>query len=197
MSRLTIFAVLIPFVLISCATTTLTGAWKEPSFNTPIKNVLIVGIGNEESTRRIFEEIISKDIIKAGVPAVQSIKYFTSHKKINKKSLQPLIKKYKFDTVIVVTLAASSRDKRYKGTSDPDRFKSMYGQYGMFNSYSGNRKHYNPSETVSIEINMYETKQAKLVWAIATDTFLPEDYNKEIQTISDLMIKNLKEQKLL
>jgi len=192
-----LFALFIPLFLASCAATSVTGTWKEASYNKPIKKILVIGLAKNIANRRIFEETLSKDFIKAGKSAEVSTKYFSDIKKINKKSLAPIVKKGKYDTVIIARVISIDKQSSYVPSAYPSGYDSMYGYYGRVSPYYMDQGYYVQNEIVSIEINMYETQKAKLVWAITTETFAPDNINDEVKEISDIIIKKLAEQKFL
>ncbi len=196
LSRL--ITLVISLLLTSCAATTITGSWKEVSYNKPIKNILVIGLSNNKTNRRIFEEILSQDIIETGKNASVSTKYFSDIKNISKKTLAPIVKKAHFDTVIIARVVSINKEQRHVPSSYPTNYGSMYGYYGRVSPYYSDNTNYMATNTiVSLEVNMYETSNAKLVWAITTETFEPGNVNKEVQKISEIIIKKLKEQKLL
>jgi len=190
-------------LLTSCAATSVTGTWKEASYNKPIKKVLVIGLGKKDekvkskSARRIFEDTISKDIKNAGAQAQVSLKYFNDNKTINKKTLAPIVKKEHFDTVLIARIVAVDKENRYVATGYPNSYSSMYGYYGQVSPYYREAGYYVQNTIVSLEINLYETKSAKLIWAITTETFEPDNINKEIQKLSTIIIDELKKEKLL
>jgi hypothetical protein len=94
-------------------------------------------------------------------------------------------------------MVSADKQKRYVPTNYPTHYNSLYGYYDNVSPYYRDQGYYVENTIVSIEINMYETKSAKLIWAITTETFEPKNINKEVAEISQLIIKELTKEKLL
>lgn len=63
--------------MLSCSSTKLVSSWKNP--DNPIfeaNKVLVVGLTNDVSTRRVFESQLSASLEKEGVIAVRSVDFF-------------------------------------------------------------------------------------------------------------------------
>lgn len=192
-----ITSLFIPLLLASCAATSITGTWKEESYTQPIKNILIIGLSKKETNRRIFEDTLSNDIIKAGKKAARSVKYIDDIKGINKESLKPIIKRGNFDTILIGRVVSIDKESRYIASDVyPSNYNSLYGYYGHVSPYY-NQGYIVQDTIVSLEFNIYETKNEKLVWALTTETFEPGNINKEIKKISEIIVKELQKQKLL
>ncbi len=187
----------LPFLLVSCASTSITGTWKEASYNTPIKKILVIGLSKNATNRRIFEDTLSQDFRDEGKKAVTSVHYFSDYKKINKLSLKPIVRKENIDTVIVARVVHIGKENQYIPSSYPASYNSFDNYYGRISPYYKDQGYYVSNTTVSLEINMYETQTAKLIWAITTETFEPKNINKEIKILSAIIIKELKKDNLL
>jgi len=176
----------------------LTGTWKEPSYTETVDNVLVIGLAENQGNRRIFEDSMSSAFKKAGKQATPSSKYFEDIREISKESVTPVVKDNKFDAVIVVRLLAISKEQRYVPSAYPAHYNNFYGYYGHVGVSHYNDPSYYVEETkVSLEINLYETANAKLIWAISTDTFSPDNVNKEINKLVDVIMENLKKDGLI
>ncbi|MFV1983295.1 MAG: hypothetical protein ACC657_07110 [Thiohalomonadales bacterium] len=192
-----IISLFLPLLLASCAATSVTGTWKEANYNKPIKKILVIGLTKEPANRRIFEDTLSQGIRDAGQEAQVSVKYFTDTKKISKETLAPIVKKENIDTVIIGRVVAVNKENQYVASGYPSSYNSMYGYYGRVSPYYGSGGYYVENTIVSLEFNLYETTNAKLVWALTTETFQPGNINKEIAKISKLIVKELTKEKLL
>ncbi|MFV2059460.1 MAG: hypothetical protein ACC653_02180 [Gammaproteobacteria bacterium] len=184
-------------LLASCASTSVTGSWKDASYNKPAKHILVVAFAKKEASRRIFEDTLTKDLIKAGVKADISVKFFPEVNKINKKTLAPIVKKENYDMVFVARVISVDKETRYVPSGYPSNYYSMYGYSGYASSYYRDPGYTVQDTIVSLEFNLYETSGAKLIWALTTETFQPDKINKEIASLSEIIIKKLKEDKFI
>ncbi len=49
----------------------------------------------------------------------------------------------------------------------------------------------------SVETNLYETTEGRLIWSAISETFDPDDALKVSESISEVLVKNLSEQGFL
>src|SRR5215475_8176370 len=62
--------------LASCASTTLQSTWMDPSFTGgPFKKVFVMGLAPNETSRRVFEDIMVARLQAAGVQAVPAYQF--------------------------------------------------------------------------------------------------------------------------
>jgi len=174
-----------------------TGTWKDAEYTKPIQNILVIGLGENKGRRRSFENTLSTAFNQAGKKAAPSFTFFDDISKISKESVAPIVKEKQFDAVIVARVISVEKDKRYIPTSYPATYNSFYGYYNRVGTAYYNNGYYVDDTLVSLEVNLYETGNAKLIWAITTETFLPENINKEIKTLTKLIISDLKKTGLL
>jgi len=184
-------------LLSSCASTYVTGTWKDENYTKPVSNVLVIGLGENQSRRRSFEDTLSTMFKKAGKEASPSAKYFEDIREISKESVGPLVNKENFDAVIVARILNIDKTQRYIPSAYPAHYNSFYGYYGRVGGAYYEPGQYVQDTLVSLEINLYETTNAKLIWAITTETFLPDNINKEINKLSELIMGNLEKEGLL
>jgi len=71
--RIALVATVLLAALCGCATTELTNTWKDPQYNGgPVKKIMVVGISNQASVRRTFEDTFAEILKANGVEAVPS-----------------------------------------------------------------------------------------------------------------------------
>ena len=71
--RIPLVATVLLAALCGCATTELTNTWKDPAYQGgPVKKIMVVGISNQASVRRTFENAFAEALRANGVEAVPS-----------------------------------------------------------------------------------------------------------------------------
>ena len=71
--RIPLLATVLLAALCGCATTELTNTWKDPQYRGgPVKKIMVVGISNQASARRTFEDAFTEILKANGVEAVPS-----------------------------------------------------------------------------------------------------------------------------
>jgi len=192
--------VLIPaiaFLLSSCASTYVTGTWKDANYSRPVQKVMVIGLGENASRRRMFEDSLASAFIKAGKQAVPSTNFFDDIREISKESVIPITKENSIDAVIVARMISVDKEQRFVPSAYPAHYNSFGGYYGRVGGYYNDPGYYVQDTLVSLEINLYETGNAKLIWAMTTETFSPDNINKEINKLSSLIMSNLTKEGLI
>jgi hypothetical protein len=60
----------------ACQSTTLENSWRDAQYKgPPLKKLLVVGVANQATTRRLFEDGFVKELAEIGVAGVQSYDY--------------------------------------------------------------------------------------------------------------------------
>ncbi len=184
-------------MLSSCASTYVTGSWKDANYTRPVQKVMVIGLGENKGRRRLFEDTLAAAFIKDGKQAVPSANYFDDIREISKETVLPIVKENNIDAVIVARMISVDKEQRFVPSAYPAHYNSFYGYYGRVGGNYYDPGYYVEDTLVSLEINLYETANAKLIWAITTETFSPENINKEINKLSSLIMSNLRKEGLL
>ena len=70
-------------VLAACASTTLRDSWYDPAYPAkPFRKLLVLGVSNNISERRIFEDIMARQVAATGVEAVPGYRYLPDEAKV-------------------------------------------------------------------------------------------------------------------
>lgn len=203
MLRSILISLLVIFMFSGCAATTqLTGSWKEPATSVKINKVLVIGKSDKAAVRRIYEDALVNKLKDRQVNAVASSRVIPIVTEIDRPTVESAVKKGGFDSVLVTKLIDVDKESRYVPGMT---YVIPYNDYYNFYSYYGHRgpglihePGYTYTETiVSLETNLYETKDAKLIWAITTESVNPDKINKDIDKLAELIAKKLEDDDLL
>ncbi len=205
-----VFSFLLISLVFSCATTTKFSAiWGDEEYKKGIKKVLILGLSDKAAVRGSFEDHMVKRLQAQGVSAVASSAILSPEVKLDKETFQLHFKDQGFDAVLVTRLLkVDTTTTNYNNTSysgmyaDPYAYRSgMPGYYGGFYGYYGGAYDYAYSSsysvqslTVRVETNIYETKNAKLIWSGVSKTFNPSGTEDAINSLSKQLAYRLKKQ---
>lgn len=200
------FGVVLITLLSGCASTRLVGTWSEPSYNQKISKILVLGMSKNQTTKRSYESTLASTLRNAGVDAVPAGSIMPSDgdasAEPSKESIKAAIEGKGFDTVLMTRLVSKSEETRYVPGTPYYPMPSPY-YHGMYDYYANVYPAvYSPGylvndTIVNLETNIYEVKDGKLVWAVISESFNPDDINKEIQSLSDVLVKQLKKDGLL
>ena len=170
-------------LLVACEPSTkIEKTWTDPSF-TPAsvsnyKKVLVMGLLNDESTRRIAEDKMVATF--KNITAVQSYLYLRPADTV-RNAVEAKLKQDGFDGVVVMRLTNVDKNEYYvPGTT-------YGGWYGYRYATGG---YYQQDKTYYIETNFYSLQQGKLLWSGTTSSLNPSKLDRGL----DEMINTLKQQ---
>jgi len=187
-------------LLWSCASTDVGGIWKDTQNAMTIQKIFIIGLGDNPDRRQTIEDSLSATFIREGKQAVPSSIYFDNTAMINEKTISPVVNENEINAVIVARIVKEEKEQRNLPAAYPAHYKSFYSYYNRYGQADDkyNEPGYSLKETlVSLEINLYRTSNARLVWALKTETFLAENINREISKISKKIMYKLRQDELL
>ena len=177
-------------LLASCEPATkITKSWTDPSF-TPAtaqsyKKVLVMGLLNDESTRRIAEDKMVAAF--KNVTAVQSYSYLQPAD-TEKEAVEAKLTKDGFDGVVVMRLADVDKSTSYvPGTSYGGWYGYRYGSPG----------YYTEDKTFYVETDFYSLPEKKLLWSGTTSSLNPSKVDKALDDIIATLKAKLQEQGLV
>jgi len=197
-----IIGILFTIYFSGCASTIqLTGSWKESGFINKPNNILVIGISKNSVARRKYEDALVNKLNDRGVNAVTAASIFPTDIKLDRPLIVDAVKKHDFDNVLVTRVVSNDKEVSYvSGTT----YVVPHGSYNNFHNYYGSYGHvvhepgYVYTDTiVSLETNLYETKEDKLIWAITTESVNPNKIDKEIDNLAELIIVQLVEDGLI
>ncbi len=184
---------------ISCASTRIVSSWKDIHHTENLDKVLVVGLSSNEGRRRLFEDTLASQIQKNGVEAVPSHIILPTATEFEREQLEPAIESKGFDAVIVSRLVGVERERRF---IPPSGFVGHH-RHPHYNSFYAFYSHtypvvYSPGylvddTIVSLETNLYnlEGDSDNLIWAIMSETINPDNVNREIRDISEIIVNAL------
>jgi len=185
-------------VLGACVSTSLVNQWKSPEFSgPPVRKVLVVGVTQQASVRRVFEDEFASRLRAAGVEAVPSYTIIAEDGQAEQALLEKAVEEQGADGVLVTRLVKSEQKTQVTpGYYGP----APIGFYGWYSAaWVG---YYEPPmvyqyDVVTSETSLYSPPQSRLVWSGTTETFSPRDVKKETQGFAEVIIGALREHGIL
>jgi hypothetical protein len=208
--HLRVLSVLIALSLqAACTHMKFTEVWIDENHSAhPYRNVLVIGIADTRGNREDFETYFVNQLNAAGVDALASIKILPDTTKIDRESVLAAIDGLGIDSAIV-THMTSIKEEEYVIPSrrigvvyghgyGPGYYNySMYDYYPYVSHYVTLPGYYNTHHTVSLETNLYDISNEKLVWSGKSAQFAPESVDDVIVQLTQLIISDLKKKQLL
>jgi hypothetical protein len=186
---------LIALVISACATRPI-AEWQDESFSGPINNLLIIGVSDQETSRRLFEDTFVKELAAHKVKAISSYRLMPIDQVVSRETVEAAIEGQTVDLVLVTRLLGVEEVQAYHPPSyyPYNRSYSSYYSHGM--QYSG-AGYYDSYEVLTLESNLYDTATQQLVWSMQSENFDPSTPAKVIEQQIGLTIKILSERGLV
>ena len=183
-----------------CATTEITSAWKDPSYQGPPSRIMVIGIAKKPVNRRVFEDEFVRQLKARGTDAFASYTVLSDKLENNHAVIAAKMKEKSADTVLISKLVSKNIVKTYV----PETISTMPTYYGRWPDYYGNGYEtlYTPGYMVEdefayVETNLYDTRDDKLIWSAASETLINGSDQQLIKSFIRVMVDKMVEQKLL
>ena len=159
-----------------------------------------------EVRRRIFEDSLVSKLQAEEISAYPSNQFHESVDQMDEEEVEALIKERGIEAVIVTRLLNLEREEI---VVPPSTTVSSYPSYGRpyYDSWYGYYSHgygvtHDPGYTyekvtVSLETNLYDAANGKLIWSGQSDTYNPDSTQDVFGPTTDIIVDELVYQKLL
>lgn len=197
-------------LLSACSSTRIVDSWKNKeiaSFNP--KKVLVVGITDNLTARKLFEEKLKNALILRDIYAVESMAVidngFTTSKK-SEEEIDKMIKKIAnegFDTVMITSVKGVEERVNYSTYYYPtigyrwSRFGRYYYWYQDIYYTPQYYDHYKVYHVETIIYNINEDDTKSLVWVGALNLVDPQKINTAVNDYVNSIIKQLERENLV
>ena len=188
----------------SCATSSLVATWHDDNYSgvDALDNVLIIAVTNDETIKRLYEDIFVEKLVESGIRAQASYKLSESDIKPDRESMQKAIDESGAGALLITRYLGTDVKEHYHPPqrtmlwSDP-YYSRYYRYYPM--AY---REVYSPGytvtvTTVSLESNLYDTRTGKLIWSVRSESVNPSMTRKYVKELVSLCVNDLKKNNLM
>lgn len=176
------------FVLLaSCASVSVTNQWRDPSWSgPPATNVLVIGVARSDTTRRLFEDTFTRELIAAGVRASASYAQIPPGEGGSEK-LGNLVKSTGSDAVLVTRMLRV--EDRINVSPGAGGYRGFYGWYG---GAWASTPTVTQTTIVTLETSVWDPRTDKLVWTVTTQGVASNNVPKATITLAKTLIPKLK-----
>ena len=205
----------------SCSNTKLTDTWSDPRNTASYKDIMVVGVGESEQNRRVYESYFVTDFQEKGIKALASytlISHADGQKLDGEKAsfrsiIKSAIKGSDIDAVLISHVARIDEEEVYRPSLatlppvySPTTYQSTYVETSNSSMYSYHASvttnvqqpgYFTVGRTYTIQSNLYDVHTEELVWTSRSRTFAPETVEQITQEISELVIDDLISRKLI
>lgn len=192
--------ILIAIFITACATTRLTSAWKDPSYQGQPHKIMVIGVAKKAVNKRIFEDEFVRQLKARGTDAVASYTVMPDAKQNDHSVIAAKMKEQGADAVLIARLASKKTVQTYV----PGNIYSPPQYYGNWRDYYGYgyQTMYNPGymseeEYALMETNLYDAGNDKLIWSAASETELMGSDQNQIKSYINVMVNTMADHKLV
>jgi len=194
------FGMLILMFITACATTTLTSAWKDPSYQGQPHKIMVIGVAKKPANKRIFEDEFVRQLKARGTNAFASYTVMADAKQGDHAVISAKMKEQGADAVLISRMASKKTVHTYVPGSVAYR-PAYYNNWRDYYGY-GYQAVYMPGymaedEYALMEINLYDARNDKLIWSALSETELEGSDQNQIISYIGVMVNSMADQKLL
>ena len=193
----------VALLLYSCASTNLTATWHDQSYagNNALRDVLVIAVTEEETSRRLYEDGFVAKLGESGVRGIPSYSLQVSDIKPTKQAVQTAVAMADARFVLI-TRHLSTDEKQHYSPPEPIYVDPYYSSMHLYYPLAYREVRYRPGytytvTTVAIESNLYDTQTEKLIWSAQSKSVDPNMSKSFFDGLVDVFAKDLKEKKLL
>ncbi len=176
-------------VITACATGPI-AEWQDDNFSGPVDNLLIIGVSDQETNRRLFEDSFVKELAAVKVRAIPSYRVMSTDETVSRETVEKAIEGQNIDSVLVTRLLGIEEVQAYHPPSYYPYNRSYSSYYSHSMQYSG-PAYYENYKVLTLETNLYDTRTQQLVWSMQSESFDPSTPSKAIEQQINLTIKTL------
>jgi hypothetical protein len=181
--------------LISCGPSTkIVKSWSEPGASVSKSNpnkVLAIALVKDETTRRIIEDQLVKQLDGQGVASYTLITPEVL-KSGNEEGMSVKVTQGQFSHVLVMRLADVQKETSYT----PGTTTGFYGGYRRYYGYGAGfyttPGYYSTDKNYFVETMVYSVTPDKLLWSATTKTVNPSKLEKAVNEIGEVIIDKMK-----
>lgn len=201
--------IMILLSLASCSSAKMTGTWVNKDLvNASPKKVIVVGLTDNLTARKIFEEQLKNELNKRAIEATESYNVFeptfTSLKQ-TEDDIQNEMKKLTnegFDAILISVVKGVDEKESYSG----DRFMTPYywrdfgGYYFLYQDAYLLEGYYEKYKVYHIECSLYNLttiNEKSLVWVASYKLVNPKQITSSVSNYVKAIIKSLEKEQII
>jgi hypothetical protein len=191
-----ITAVILLCTAAGCSSTRIASELKSPDLAaTKYKKVLVIGASRDPGLRQLFEDAFAQALQARGTDAIPSYQHLPEAQP-TRDAVERIAKSLNADAVLVSRLVERRSETQFNPgvASVPSNISGDYDD-----AWKGA---YEPPSTttvtvVRIETRLFDAATGKLAWTAETETFDPQNREKEVRNLANVLIKAMSKQGLI
>ncbi len=189
-------------ILTACATTKLSGTWKDESLSgKKFQKLLIIGAAKQQQVRELFEDEFVRQLEAQGVKAIPSYTLIPAEKMLDKETIVSHIAENRIDAVLITRLTGSKGEREME---TGNTYRVPYAYYNQMHEYYKkgleSTQDLSPATThkvIILETNIYNAETEKLAWATASDVYVQDATYKLTKDFIKVIVSKLVSDKVI
>ncbi len=192
-----LFCCALALLAAGCGTTTKVSlAWKDPAFaDAGFDRILVIGIGENDVNRRVFEDHFAQLLDGRGVNASASYSLLPNTARLAEGAIREAVEGGHYDGVLITRLIGETQETEYipprTYTVPTTYYGGYYGYYNRSWDVVHEPGYYKTNTIVRLETNFYDVASGTLIWSGLSDTWNPRDEADTIQSATAAITKRL------
>lgn len=185
-------------LLTSCATTSLTTSWHDAQFSgsATFDDVLIIGVSEDETLRRLYEDGFVAKLAESDLRAVPSYTLDIPDIKPTRAAVAAAVDAAKARYVLM-TRHVNTDTKQHYRPPEPVYVDPYYSRMDRYYPLAYREAYYRPGYTYSVttvllESNLYDVETQKLVWSAQSKSVDPAMTQKYLDELISIFAQDLK-----
>jgi hypothetical protein len=196
--------------VLACGTTATTAttvtnvptAWKDPAYSGPgFARIFVIAVGADDSTRRLFEDHLVRELAKHRVVAEPSYTHLPNTDRHSRDEVRAAVAGGDFDGVTISHLVGRDEQKTYVPGRSYEVAKTPTGGYYGYYRTSWETVHepgyYKTNTTVRLETSLYDVQNSSMVWNGKSDTMNPNSVADTVESATRAIVKQMKKDRVI
>lgn len=184
-------------VLAGCASnnTQINGVWVDPSAGkrAPANNVLVIGINQDSTARRIFEDAIVTQLAARGIESQPSYNLLPELGPTPPPDIETVVRNAGVDSVLVSRTLRVRTDIRVS----PGHSYGPAGFYGMWGGAYSTPPNVYTVQKVEVETRLFDVKDLALLWSGSSTTNPTSSMQKALTEFATVLVQALAAAKVI
>ena len=188
------FIVVASLALAACVSTTLRDTWYDPGYRGgSFRKLLVLGVSNNISERRTFEDIMAARLAVTGIEAIPAYRYLPEGGKAAEPALDAAVRASGTDGLLMSRIRGIDRRTSVYTSMAP---MPAFGWYGVYSGwYPVTEVH--QYDIATVETSLFAAEGKRVVWSGMTETYEPTSVAKDAPGFADVIIKALQQRGLV
>jgi len=162
------------------------------------KNLFVIGVGENEESRRLFEDAFAKVLTSGDTRAQPSWGILPQSTLLTEQELDAAVRSGDFDGVLITRLVGVDEEEQYvEGRSYSERhprYRHYKGYYKGSYEVVHEPGYFKTKTTYRLETNLYAVSDGALVWSAQSHTVDPESIAEGIDSLTEAVAGKLREE---